>query len=569
MDKANNKPFKVTRWSMLSFAVLLNSFIIFYSCLDDKTTNNWNRFVSNIFTNIVNTFTPSQTVNIPVTSVETSFTDNEINNIPGYQEDEIPLGSEKEINTVVLPENATIKEVSYSEVGNNRGTIKLKQDGSKATLIGMRHGLTTVEANCNNDVFSKTEVKVMDLIAPLSFDASIENNTIPIGGAETIKVTITNAFNDELKDSLYYDVSKLTYSSDNDAIATVGRYGVITPVSEGSTTIRVSNPQGIEKSFNITVSGNTPVPSYTNLSIEGNDYCYEHDIFSKKKISLTIKDNDVFLDNNEFIWESSNPVLARVNQKGEVYGYRKSILEDESVLITATNKRTQQVVAKEIVIKKELPTTMYTVYRIGNKDAWSHPKVTAFVGDAMAVKISYDKTVINPTVTAVSSNEEVVEVINQNDKVILVFHKEGVSNITITSDLVPTLTDTTEVTVTTGGVINQDNYEDVNLSIRKSIGHALLFGITQVFTFLALYMFFPDRKWWITALISLGAGILLASVSEIIQAFIPLRSGAFLDVLVDLSGVVIALAITVGILLLIKNHKNKKESKKTEGKINE
>ena len=90
-----------------------------------------------------------------------------------------------------------------------------------------------------------------------------------------------------------------------------------------------------------------------------------------------------------------------------------------------------------------------------------------------------------------------------------------------------------------------------------------MFGITQIFTFLALYMFLYDKKkWWLIALISLGAGILLASVSELIQFFIPLRSGTFVDVLVDSAGVVVGLALVIGVLWLIKYIKIRKQSKK-------
>ena len=74
--------------------------------------------------------------------------------------------------------------------------------------------------------------------------------------------------------------------------------------------------------------------------------------------------------------------------------------------------------------------------------------------------------------------------------------------------------------------------------------------------------FFEKKKWWILALISLGCGVLLASISELIQFFIPLRSGTFVDVLVDVSGVAVGLAITVGVLWFIKYLKNRKQHKK-------
>lgn len=562
------KPFRIAKWIMLTFAVLLNSFIIVYSSLDDKTTNMWSRSVSNLFTSFINTFTHRETKVIRAESIETVFTDSSVNHIPGYQIDEIPLGTEKEIFTNVLPANTTNKSIEYRKEDDG---IAIKQNGANATVIGLEKGESGVVASWNNDQLYEpllwmTKVKVVDLIAPPSFDASIDNTTMPLGSPETIRVTVKDAFNDELKDSLYYDVSKLSYTSDDDNVATVGSFGVITPVSIGSTTIRVSNSSGVEKSFNVTVTSGSSISPYENLNVVGEDICYEHDIFLNKKIQLTIKNNDEVVDNSEFIWQSSNPLLARVNQKGEVYGYRKTVLEDEVVTITAINKKTQQEVSKEIVVKKELPTAINTCYLIGDKQLWNQSQVTGFVGDVITIKVVFDKVTVDTNISATSSNNDVVMVTNQGSNVTLGLVEEGTSKITIQSSLVPSLNSTTEVTVKKPGAINQNNYEDVNLSIRKSIGHALMFAITQAFTFLALYMFLPNKKWWLIAIISLGAGILLASISETIQFFIPLRSGTFIDVLIDLSGVIVGLVITLGLTMLIKHSKNKKEKSAVEKK---
>ena len=562
MNKESKKPFRISRWVMLSLAVIFNSFIIFYSCLDDKTTNSWSRFVSNIFTNIINTFTKKQVKVIPAEDITVTYSDYTFNNVPGYQEEEIPLGCEKEITASILPANATNKAINYSTV--NTDIVSLKQNGSKVSAIGLQEGTAVIKATSSDaSIYKEITVKVVKLIAPTSFDASLTNTTIAIGSPETINITYGDLTADELTNSRYYDTTRLSYRSDNDAIATIGSFGVITPISEGTTTIRVSNTSGVEKTFNITVTSGSPTPGYEDLKILGEDYCYENDIFNNKKITFVMKDGETTLNNSDFIWESSNPLLAHINQKGEVRGYRKTMLQDETVTIKATNKRTQQQVTKEILIKKELPTKMYTCYVMGEKELWNHPNITAFVGNVVTVRVSYDKTPSNSGVSVLISDESVVTYTNQGNNIVLDFKKEGNVEVTIASSLVPTLTDKTEIKVMQAGAIDEDNYEDVNLSIRKSIGHATMFGITQIFTFLALYMFLYDKKkWWLIALISLGAGILLASVSELIQFFIPLRSGTFVDVLVDSAGVVVGLALVIGVLWLIKYIKIRKQSKK-------
>ena len=174
------------------------------------------------------------------------------------------------------------------------------------------------------------------------------------------------------------------------------------------------------------------------------------------------------------------------------------------------------------------------------------------MGDVVTARVMYDISSSNLNINVKASDDEIVNIVNKGDNVVLEFKKEGTVDITITSELVPSLSKKTTFTITKAGAITKDDYEDLNLTIRKSIGHAMMFGVTQIFTFLAIYMFFYDKKWYFLAVVSLGCGVALASISELIQFFIPLRSGTFIDVLIDLSGVTIGLALVVGILLLIK-----------------
>ena len=306
MKAESKNPFRISRWVMLSLAVIFNSFIIFYSCLDDKTTNNWSRFVSNIFTNIVNNFTKKTVKVIPVEDITASYSDYTYNQAPGYQIDEIPLGSEKEISADILPSNATNKAVRFSTENND--IVSLNQKGSKVSVIGLKEGTAVIKATSSDaSIYKEMTVKVVNLVAPVSFDASLTNTTIAIGSPETINITVTNAFNNELTNSRYYDFKKLTYQSDNDEVATVGHLGVITPMAVGTTTIRVSNSQGVNKTFNITVTSGSQIPAYEDLKMIGEDYCYENDIFNNKKLNFVIKDGEQTLNNNEFYWESSNP----------------------------------------------------------------------------------------------------------------------------------------------------------------------------------------------------------------------------------------------------------------------
>ena len=73
---------------------------------------------------------------------------------------------------------------------------------------------------------------------------------------------------------------------------------------------------------------------------------------------------------------------------------------------------------------------------------------------------------------------------------------------------------------------------------RKVVGHFLLFGGSGLFTTLSLMMFdrFYDKFKWKILLFSLGFGLTVALVSELIQYFVPGRCGVFTDVFIDFAG---------------------------------
>ena len=111
--------------------------------------------------------------------------------------------------------------------------------------------------------------------------------------------------------------------------------------------------------------------------------------------------------------------------------------------------------------------------------------------------------------------------------------------------------------------INDGNANWWHGFIRKAIGHFGLFAFDGVMTSWALYYFLEDikqtRKWWIKIIISAVFGLLIASITEIIQLVVPGRAGDIKDVLIDYGGYVLGLGIIVLIYWLIYRHRNKKE----------
>ena len=101
--------------------------------------------------------------------------------------------------------------------------------------------------------------------------------------------------------------------------------------------------------------------------------------------------------------------------------------------------------------------------------------------------------------------------------------------------------------------INESNIGTFTTVIRKLVGHFSLFLVDGVFVYLSLYYWLKEKKDMITLLLfTLIFGLLLASLSEFIQSFVPGRSGELLDVLIDYGGYLLGTGITYLITYLIK-----------------
>ena len=556
----------------MSFAILLNSFIIVYSCLSDEATKTLNNPFTNFFVNLVNGFTNKEPEVIKLTGIDIELSKTyEYNNIPGYQEFEIPLGSAKKIDCNFSPIDATDKSITYT--AEPADAVQLNRDGSSLSVVGMKAGEVVITAKSNDgDFVSSTAVYVVDTVAPTKYEISLDNaNSIALEDRPTIKFDIDGGIlgHNELINFRYFDTRKLTYSSSNDVVS-VDQNGVIYPNHTGNSKITVSNGD-YSKSIDITVSGSKVVPDHSYFEISGSNVCYANDMIlnqnnSKKyHYQLTPKNGETAFDPEDFIWSSSNDLLVRVDKHGVMRGFRKSINEDETAIITAKSKYSGVEATYNVTVKNQLPTSMYVHFVVGNDSIWNPTTYTLAVGYNLSQTIEYNPTTQVKNVVVELSDPSVISITNEGNTITLHALKEGTCTIKVTSVVNPDLSVETVYTVVKAGAIPTENITDVGSTIRKSIGHAALFMVAQIFTYLTLYMFCYDKKWCFYSSISLGEGLFLAGLSELIQFFVPTRSGSFIDVLIDFAGVAVGAALTfLGIYLvkkIIEKRKQKENNK--------
>lgn len=114
------------------------------------------------------------------------------------------------------------------------------------------------------------------------------------------------------------------------------------------------------------------------------------------------------------------------------------------------------------------------------------------------------------------------------------------------------------------GSVNSSNKETFVMIVRKLFGHFGLFGLSSCFTTWACYLFLKDTKvkWFLwEGLISFGIGFFVAGLTELIQLFIPGRSGSIIDVLIDATGYLIGVLLVILIIFAAKKPIFTRESK--------
>ena len=113
------------------------------------------------------------------------------------------------------------------------------------------------------------------------------------------------------------------------------------------------------------------------------------------------------------------------------------------------------------------------------------------------------------------------------------------------------------------GTVTPENHDSFATFIRKAFGHFGLFVISGLLSSLATYLLINPFKWskhYLTVIIGLAFGLIIAITTEIIQLNVPGRSGEFADVLIDFSGYLLGALIIGLILFLVIRHLRKKET---------
>ncbi|MBQ3087074.1 MAG: Ig-like domain-containing protein [Clostridia bacterium] len=256
----------------------------------------------------------------PVESVE----------INGIEDITLNKDSQTQIQVIVKPEDATVKDIIY--VSEDPSVAEVDENG-KITAVGA--GTTTVTVYSKDDPTKKDTVTVTVKI-PVT-DIEVEETQITLKKGETDEIVVTVTPDDATN-------KELIFESGNEDVVKVDEDGNITAVDEGTTTITVTSKDNPSVKEEITVTVKIPV---TDISAEDDFTLY---VGEEKNVDAKVNEDAT---DKELIYESSDPGVAKIDNNGNVIA-----VGEGTTVITVTSKD-DPTVKEEIVV-----TVEYKKYKV-------------------------------------------------------------------------------------------------------------------------------------------------------------------------------------------------------------
>lgn len=212
---------------------------------------------------------------------------------------ELEIESTDTLKATVLPQDAGDKSVTWES--NNPKIAQVDQEG-RVTALSVGTAIITATTNDGTDLTATCQVTV---IPKRVKSITINEGQVSIERTKTTQLTVTILPEDAGDKSV-------TWSSDNDDIATVDDKGLVTAVATGTTTITATtnDGSGLTAECQVTV---TPLKA-TGIKLDKTEVSLERD--ATVQLAATVTPDNA--DDRTVIWSSNDNGIARVDDSGRV-----------------------------------------------------------------------------------------------------------------------------------------------------------------------------------------------------------------------------------------------------------
>ena len=245
----------------------------------------------------------------------------------------IEVGTLTQIKTVIEPENATNRDLIWESSDSNIAIVD-----SNGVVKGISVGTVTITAKTKDGkVIATTTISVNPKTTTKQIESlTFAQDKVGVKKGETSELIV-------IVDPSELSSSKLTWKSSDSNIVTVDANGIVKGISVGKATITVTSSNG--KTATCTVEVTTNTIEVEKIILTPNEQ--EIEIESTTQIKAEIKPENA--TNHDLIWESSDPNIATVDNKGVVKG-----IADGIVTIIAKTKDGKVVATTTITIKQKV-----------------------------------------------------------------------------------------------------------------------------------------------------------------------------------------------------------------------
>ena len=539
---------KIFGWISFGIGIFLSVVIIANSCLHGGISGLISGF---LFVKASDTLNPNSSApTVSVNGANLSFYSGfGWNDVEGYEQNQIPLGCTKALEFIVTPSNATNTNYTYS---CTKDDVVLTRSGKILYVQPNSLGEFTIEFTSSDGGFKKSQtLNAVDLIAPQNFNVEDQNIELVEGKSVQFNVSyLDERMQEALMNVRYYDQSKLTFTSNDTSVVTVNEYGVITSKSVGSTTVTVSNG-ALTKTLNVEVTPNPDAIVDQNTFTLSKDK--EYTGIQDMDYDRSPQEGEVFHTHLSVNWDnmptddsvtfvSNNPLVAMVDQQGNVRGYRKNGTAE----ITCFANRNPNIRQTITIETRDVQVTDFNISADGLSDLTigKNRYITPTFSPRNATDQTFECESLNVNIaTAVGAGRSInVSGVSSGEVTIKVWPSSN-----------PELKKEFKIKIVHYSVTEDPEYDVKHAEFRKLFGHLSLFAVTALFLTLGivlLWSYLTPIK-YILYLISMTYGVAIAALSELIQHFVPERAGSFEDVMIDSAGYAIGVFVILTVFVII------------------
>ena len=318
-----------------------------------------------------------------------AFTDNETQT-PVVEVESVSLnksemtlteGESETLAATVTPENAENKSIIWSS--NNEAVATVDANG---TVIAKRAGTAVITATSTNGKSAGCTVTVEKKQIPVT-EVRLSESTVGIVEGSTYKLTAT-VLPENTTDS-----KNVSWSSNNEAVATVDANGNVTAKRAGTAVITATSTNGKTAGCTVTVSKKEIPITEVRLN-KSTETLKEGDTTT---LTATVLPENT-TDSKSVSWRSSNSEVATVDANGTVTAKRAG-----TAVITATSTNGKTAGCTVTVSKKEIPITEISLDK-------SSATLTEGETTTLTATVLPENTTDSKNVSWRSSNSEVATV---------------------------------------------------------------------------------------------------------------------------------------------------------------